>query len=216
LRVEGLKAEQRKQGVVLSWIPDQDHSAVRLQRKSLTLPVGKPKEGPFASSPEPARENLLVDEGTAQGRAMDTSVHMGERYEYRAQRVSRVEIEGKTLELGGELSPPIEVEVKDMFPPEVPVGLVAVATAQEGATGPAIDLSWQADLESALQGYVVFRRDGDGPWTRISPETPAVAPAFHDVNVQPGHTYRYAVSAVDKNGKESARSVETQETVPQP
>jgi fibronectin type 3 domain-containing protein len=43
-----------------------------------------------------------------------------------------------------------------------------------------------------------------------------VPPAFHDAQVRPGHTYRYAVTAIDQGGHESARSTETQETVPNP
>jgi hypothetical protein len=34
--------------------------------------------------------------------------------------------------------------------------------------------------------------------------------------VQPGHTYFYAVSAIDQEGHQSARSAEAQETVPGP
>jgi fibronectin type 3 domain-containing protein len=41
-----------------------------------------------------------------------------------------------------------------------------------------------------------------------------VGPAFHDAQVAPGHTYTYAVSAVDQGGHESARSAEARETVP--
>ena len=43
-----------------------------------------------------------------------------------------------------------------------------------------------------------------------------VAPAFHDTHVLPGHTYIYAVSAVDQGGHESGRSADAQETVPNP
>jgi hypothetical protein len=189
---------------------------VRLQRKLLTPPASKSEHGPLAPAPEALRETLLVEEGAGRGRAMDTTVRMGESYEYRAQRVSRVDVEGKTLELAGELSAPVDVEVKDVFPPDVPEGLAAVATAGENGAGPAIDLSWQPELDAALAGYVVYRREGDGEWQRISPATPAIAPAFHDSGVEAGHTYRYAVSAVDKNGHESARSAEAEETVPQP
>ncbi len=213
--VEGLKAEMHKQGVVLSWTADGETAAVRLERKLLTPPATKTKQGPLAPAPEAISGTLLVEEGAAQGRAMDTTVRLGERYEYRAQRVSRVDVEGKTLELAGELSAPIDVEAKDVFPLEAPTGLAAVATAGENGGAPAIDLSWQADLDSGLTGYVVYRREDDGEWQRISPATPAIAPAFHDAGVEAGHTYRYAVSAVDKNGRESARSAETQETVPQ-
>jgi hypothetical protein len=34
--------------------------------------------------------------------------------------------------------------------------------------------------------------------------------------VQPGHTYRYAVAAIDQLGHESARSEEAEENVPNP
>lgn len=213
--VEGLKAEMRKQGVVLSWTADGETAPVRLQRKLLTPPASKTKQGPLAPAPEAINGTLLVEEGAAQGRAMDTTVGFGESYEYRAQRVSRVDVEGKTLELAGEISVPVDVETKNVFPPEVPTGLAAVATAGENGGTPAIDLSWQAELDPALAGYVVYRREGDEEWQRISPATPAIAPAFHDAGVAAGHTYRYAVSAMDKNGRESARSAEAEETVPQ-
>ena len=213
--VEGLKAEMRKQGLVMLWTADGESAAVRLERKLLTPTANKTKQGPRAPAPEPANQMLLVDEGAAQGRAMDTSVRLGETYEYRAQRVSRVDVDGKTLELAGAFSGPVDVEVKDVFPPEVPAGLAAVATTGENGAGPAIDLSWQAELDPELAGYVVYRREGEAEWKRISPDTPSIAPAFHDGGVEAGHTYRYSVSALDKNGRESARSAETQETVPE-
>jgi hypothetical protein len=214
--IEGLEAEMRKQGVVLSWTADGENAAVRLQRQLLTPLATKSQHGPPAPPPEAIKEKLLVDAGTQQGRAIDTTVRFGERYEYRAQRVSRVDVDGKTLELAGELSAPIDVEAKDVFPPSVPTGLAAVAAAGENGAGPAVDLNWQPNTEADLAGYAVYRQEGDGGWQRISPVTPVVEPAFHDVQVQPGHTYRYAVSALDKGGHESARSGEAQETVPHP
>jgi hypothetical protein len=211
--VQELTAEVRKAGVVLSWTSDSEDASVRLQRKLLTPQATKPKEGLTAPPPEPPEQNLLIED-TQQGRALDKSVRFGETYEYRAQRVSRMTADGKTLELGGELSPPVQVEVKDVFPPAVPTGLAAVATVAASGGETAIDLSWQPDTEADVASYVVYRSEGDGAWERISPPEPIVGPAFHDAHVQPGHTYRYAVSAVDQGGHESARSEETQETVP--
>ena len=82
-------------------------------------------------------------------------------------------------------------------------------------------LSWQPDTEADLAGYIVYRRElaatgAGGAWQRISPTQPVVGPAYHDTNVQPGHAYAYAVSAIDQEGHESARSAEAQETVPGP
>jgi fibronectin type 3 domain-containing protein len=108
------------------------------------------------------------------------------------------------------------VEALDIFPPAVPTALAAVATSGENGVETAIDLSWQPDTEADLAGYAVYRREGDGLWQRISPSLPLVPPAFHDAHVQPGHSYRYAVTAIDQGGHESARSAEAEETVPNP
>jgi hypothetical protein len=212
--LEGLSVEMRKTGAVLHWTPDEEKAAVRLQRKLLTPPATKPQQGLMAPPPEPLEQNLLV-ENMAEGRALDKSIRFGETYEYRAQRVARVTVDGKTLELAGELSPPVKVEAKDVFPPDVPTGLAAVATTGENGGDAAIDLSWAPDSEADVAGYVVYRREGDAGWERISAE-PAVGPAFHDAHVQAGHTYVYAVSAVDQSGHESSRSTEARETVPNP
>lgn len=213
--VEGLQAVVRKDGVVLSWAADGETAAVRLQRKLLTPPAQKTHEGPLTPVSEPIEQNLLVDSAGQEPRAIDKTVRFGEKYEYRAQRVGSVEIAGKELELTGALSAPIDVDVKDIFPPAVPRGLAAVATAREGGA-PSIDLSWEPDTGPDLAGYIVYRREDDGNWERISPGTPIIEPAFHDVQVQLGHTYHYGVSAVSTGGQESGRSEEAQEKVPEP
>jgi hypothetical protein len=213
----GLGAEVRKAGVVLRWTPDNEGAAVRLRRTLLTPQPAKPKEqGLLAPPSEPLEQNLLVDgDGSRRGEALDKDVRFGETYEYRAQRVSRVTAEGKTLELDGALSQPVRVDVRDVFPPAAPKGLVAVAIAGVNGLEAAIDLSWQPDAEADIAGYIIYRRENDGAWQRVSPAEPVVGPAFHDVHVEPGHTYRYTVSAVDQSGRESAHSAEAQETVPE-
>jgi hypothetical protein len=221
--VEGLSATVIKEGAVLHWTPaaqESDFTSVRLRRKLLTPPAAKPSQGPLAPPPEPVEQNLLVDAGSRAGRALDKDIRFGEAYEYRAQRVARATVGGDTLELAGPLSAPIRVEALDVFPPAVPAGLAAVATAAgagaETSASQSIDLSWQPGTEADLAGYAVYRREGDGAWQRISPTTPVVGPAFQDTHVQPGHAYRYAVSAIDQGGHESARSAEAEETVPNP
>jgi hypothetical protein len=223
--VTGLSAELRKDGVVLRWTPvEAATQEIRMHRELLTPPQAKPKQDQqdlLAPMPEPVEVNLLVDScaletGKGSCRALDNSIHFGQVYEYRLQRVARVTVEGKTLELAGELSAPVRVEARDIFPPAVPTGLAAVATTGESGAGNAIDLSWQPVTDANLAGYAVYRREGDGGWQRISPSGPMVAPAFHDAQVQPGHTYRYAVSSISQSGYESARSAETEETVPNP
>jgi hypothetical protein len=228
--VSGLTANVIKAGVVLHWNPAPQEStltAVRLHRKLLTPPAAKPKsdQGPIGPAPEPVDQSLLVEPdgqaGRAQDRALDKDIRFGETYEYRAQRVARITVGEHTLQLAGPLSAPVRVEAIDVFPPAIPTGLAAVAALGQATLGQpgaetAIDLSWQPVTDTDLAGYAVYRREGDAAWQRISPAQPIIPPGFHDANVLPGHTYRYAVSAIDQAGHESARSVETEETVPNP
>jgi len=52
-------------------------------------------------------------------------------------------------------------------------------------------------------------------WIRISGAQPVTGPAYRDTTVQPKHSYRYAVSAIDLTGHESKRSSEADEAVPE-
>jgi hypothetical protein len=221
--VAGLSAEVRADGVALHWIGGEA-GAVRLHRRLLTPPLPKKTSaaGPMTPSPEPLLRDLLVENppaGQTSG-ALDRSAQFGESYEYTAQRVERIAVggpNGKTsLELAGEVSAPIHVDVADTFPPTVPQGLVAVLVPEDKT----IDLSWQPDsdpyTDRYLAGYIVYRADSDGAWTRISGAQPLPGPAYRDATVQEGHSYRYAVTAVDLAGHESKYSAEAHETVPQP
>src|SRR3569833_127431 len=200
-QVEGLRTEVRKDGVVLSWNASGESTAVRLERKLLS-PASKTEHGPLAPVPEAQMQNLLVEAGSEQVHAIDKTTRRGESYEYRAQRVAQVEVNGKKLELDGAFSSPVKVAVEDVFPPKAPIGLVAVASAGDKGSLPAIDLSWQPDTDSDVAGYIVYRREDDGEWRRVSAGAPIVEPAFQDPQVQAGHTYQYAVSAADKGGQD--------------
>jgi len=226
--IAGLSAEVRADGVALHWA-GADTTPVRLHRRLLTPAASKEKKtgsSLMSASPEPEQRNLLVDgagelNGSGQlNGALDSSAHFGESYEYAAQRVERISVNGKVLELDGEISAPIRVNVIDRFPPTVPQGLAAVAVPEERS----IDLSWQPDTEADLAGYIVYRigsgeaanGNGAADWMRISGSQLVVGAAYRDKTVEAGKTYRYKVSAIDLTGHESAGSAETQESVPNP
>lgn len=215
----GFAAQVRKDGIVLRWNPDPLPSDVRLRRTLVSPPPARQHHGPLSAADEAVEQSLLVAAAqSGSGHALDASITLGQTYEYRAQRVVRVALDGQSLELDGELSPPIRVEAIDVFPPAVPTGLAAVAVAADAASGAAasIDLSWQPNTETDLVGYQVYRREDASSWERISGKQPVPSPAFHDANVLAGHAYRYAVSAIDRSGHESERSVEAHETVLNP
>ncbi len=220
--ITALTAAMRPDGVLLSWTPAPPGSspvAVRLERKLLTPPAKKPSSGSLAEPAEPLKQNFLVEPGAQADCALDKDIRFGETYEYRAQRVARLTVDGKTLELDSTFSSPVRINAQDIFPPSVPTGLAAVATSAANGAGPSIDLNWLPDSSVNLAGYIVYRRDvtqaeGAETWRRISPTQPVIGPAYHDADVQPGHNYQYAVSAIGQNGRESAHSDEAQETVP--
>jgi hypothetical protein len=212
--VTGLAVEVRKQGIVLRWNAGDTHEAIRLKRTLLDPRAAKSNQGPLAPPEEPVSLDLLVEPDG--GVAIDKDIRFGRTYEYRAQRIARITSDGKIVEFDGELSAPIRVLTQDVFPPSIPTGLAAVATGAAGGAPASIDLSWQPNAEPDAAGYYVYRREEQTPWERISGAQPVVGPAFHDPDVQAGHTYIYGVSAVDARGNESGRSAEASDTVPKP
>lgn len=224
--VTHLSAEVRADGVALRW-EAKDATPVRLHRKlvkavALAPAVEKQSEGLMKPAPEALERDLMEDTPSEAPRAgtLDSSARFGEQYIYTAQRVVQVKVDGKSLELTSAVSAPVPVNVVDVFPPAVPQGLVAVYVSDEKT----IDLSWQPDTEADLAGYIVYRigsgdptnGSGEADWMRVSGPQPVSNAAYSDASVQPGHTYRYRVSAIDQTGHESRRSGEAQESVPNP
>ncbi|HET9743564.1 MAG TPA: fibronectin type III domain-containing protein [Terriglobales bacterium] len=123
---------------------------------------------------------------------------------------------GPEVSFDGAISAPMTVVTHDVFPPAVPSGLQAVYTGNLPGQQPAIDLTWNPDLERDLAGYFVYRRTQQEPASaavRLNSE-PLETPAYHDTAIQPGNVYIYSVSAVDHHQNESARSEEASEQVP--
>jgi hypothetical protein len=234
LPIEALEAEEQRQGIVLCWktLGDlESGQSVRLIRHRTspasgtqspgtpTKPSDKSNNSILAPAPEPELLTFLVNPGN-NGHAVDRTAFTRESYEYRAERVVRITAQGQTLELKSALTEPVAIEVRDQYAPERPRGLAAVAASSEVASAQnqnGIDLSWQpnvdAGLVSPVAGYIVYRREGEAAWQRISGVALVVGPAFHDANVKAGATYSYVVTAVGVNTLESPRSEAATETI---
>jgi len=126
---------------------------------------------------------------------VDTGAQYGKTYQYAVQAVLR---SGDSV-AESEVSEAVSITPEDRFPPAVPAGLTGVATVRS------IELSWERNAEPDLKGYYLYRSVEGGPFQRVGEllETPAAS----DRGIEPGRRYRYAVSAVDQKGNESARSV---------
>jgi hypothetical protein len=202
-------------GPVLHWQTSaaQRGTVLRIHRTLVTQPgAAKPIES--GGVPPPPQQTLEVDLGASDpGQAIDRDAALDHVYRYTAERVLHVDLDHHALEISGSPSQPFTVDAKDVFPPAVPAALAVVADEQNRA----LDLSWTPDSDPDLAGYAVYRRDvtaGTGA-DRISGKGLVVPPSFEDKSVVPGHRYAYAVSAVDQDGNESARSAEVEEGLPQ-
>lgn len=161
--------------------------------------------------------------GADPGGMIDRTAQPGDTYRYTAQRVRTLALGGQTLALRSATSAAVAVAVRDVFPPDPPTGLIAVpAFAGEGgagapATTPAIDLSWEPNMEARIVGYRIYRRDQDAAasWQRLDAE-PVRMTAYRDLGVVAGRAYAYRVTAVNEAGNESAPSTEVVETAPAP
>ncbi len=129
----------------------------------------------------------------------DTTVAMGTVYRYRVQGFNG---DVHQSEVSGE----VEVTPVDLFAPAVPAEFSAV----QGVG--AIELVWQRNTEEDFAGYNVFRAEGGGEFEKIA--GPIDAPAYSDRAVEAGKTYRYAVSAIDRTGNESARTAPVEVVAP--
>lgn len=82
------------------------------------------------------------------------------------------------------------------------------------------ELTWKASTTKAAEGYYVFRRE-DAPGARFESITPVPwkETKYRDTKVEPGKTYFYAVSAVQRiNSKlvESERTPPVTARIPSP
>ena len=109
------------------------------------------------------------------------------------------QVEALNGEARSGLSAAVEITPKDSFAPTVPGGLTGVVGIGS------IELAWDRSPESDVAGYRVYRSTDGTQWQTVGAQTAAAS--YSDREVKAGTTYKYAVTAVDQNGNESARSV---------
>lgn len=135
----------------------------------------------------------------------DTGLENDVEYRY-AVRAVRMHPRGAAT---GAASGAVAVSPVKTTPPSAPGNLVAIPSPG------AIRLAWNPSPEEDVALYAVYRAVGGGPFARIA-TTARVNTVYTDRNVQPGTTYRYAVTAIDRARRpnESGRSNEVSVTVP--
>ncbi len=166
----------------------------RVDQRRIVLEWDAPRE-----HPELADAYLVVRAAAAPQRVS------GRRYEdnqYEPGKVVTYEVTpvrqsgGATIRGAGPVA--VSVTVEDKTPPRVPSGLEVIAS-DTGAF-----LTWDANEETDLAGYRVFRSEGPDTGFVLLTDQLRTGNSFFDAAAKAG--FYYAVSAVDEFRNESARS----------
>jgi len=142
----------------------------------------------------------------------DTAFDFGKTYLYSVRAV--IPTEGSAVE--SDDSVPAIVAPRDVFPPAVPQGLVAALIVGSPTNATEVELSWSINTETDLAGYRVYRSEQQDTAGELLTTDLLLSPVYRDTSVQPGHTYWYSVTAVDRYGNESAHSAPVAVEVAQP
>jgi len=106
-----------------------------------------------------------------------------------------------------EASAIVAITPKDEFPPAAPAGLTALAGLNS------VELSWDRNTEEDLKGYRMYRAENAGPFAPLGELVEQ--PSYSDKTVAAGAKYRYAITAIDQGGNESAKSTAIEIAMPQ-
>jgi hypothetical protein len=171
-----------------------DLQAVVDQRR-ITLTWAKPKEHPeLAEAYIVTRSDMPGEAQTvSEARYEDNLYQPGKTLTYQVTSFRHVQ----DRNVSGDGTETTTVLVEDKTPPAIPAGLDIVQSDTS------VYLTWEANTETDLAGYHVFRSDrAEGPFK--SATGLITKNVFVDPDYKPG-TY-YSVSAVDEFGNESPRS----------
>jgi len=210
--IADLKAEFTRSGVTLSWTPPEKTLIgtppnivfYRVYRAEMESDPNSGVNSAAASNSENLKPKVPFARiaEAASPPYTDTQTELGKTYVYSVRSVAQypgVQIESLDSNFA-------TITPKDVFPPPAPQNLVAAFVPAAGAAPGYLDLSWSISAATDIAGYNVYRsEEASGPGTRVNSEL-LLTPAFRDMNVVPGHTYFYTVTAVDRSGNEGPAS----------
>ncbi|WP_419804996.1 fibronectin type III domain-containing protein [Terriglobus sp.] len=219
----GLAAVTVAQGVQLTWnaVPDA-REPIRVEATGTAAAPGnraaangRATRGGSAAGSSPRLLQVLPAPHEPGG-AIDSSPAVGASVSYRVYRQREIVVDGQALSLRGASAEVTVTRSADVFAPAAPLGLLALALVTENG-GASVSLSWEPNSEPDVTGYFVYRATDTGGFVRVT-ASPVAGVSFQDTastGLHPGTRVRYAVTAVDRAGNESARS-STTEVAPQP
>lgn len=155
----------------------------------------------YRTAPGATEADAPINAGPITGTAFTDTPPYGE-HEY---RVAAIAAAGPPA-IQSDPSAPARVNFRDLVPPPAPASVDALVEPKM------VRLIWDAVDAPDLAGYKVYRSEGMGHGNDIKDigtipvvAAPLTTTTFSDPSVDLGIAYRYAVTAVDKSGNESAR-----------
>ncbi|PYT07432.1 MAG: hypothetical protein DMF49_08160 [Acidobacteria bacterium] len=169
------------EGVRLTWQPP-DLGSYRRTSETLNLALYRWKSGEAAPSRPyrllPADSREFLDREASAGSSLDYAL--------------RLLVGPSPPRRESTTAGPVEVAVKDTFPPAAPKGLVAVSEAE------LIRLFWFPSEEPDFAGYRIYRGEGDSTDFRPLTDHLLTQSSFEDHDVVKDRKYSYRVTAVDR------------------
>jgi len=191
----GLIATAKREGVVLTWT----------EPKAAIAPDATPNVSGYNVYRMPKDETISeLTKPVNTSPVSKTTYTDAPPYGTYTYFVTAVAAPGNTR-IESDPSSPVTVTFKDLMPPPAPKN-VSVLTETK-----AVRLLWDAVDAADLAGYMVYRKEGVSQGDQIK-EIPVIVPLFEkpittsyyvDAKADIGIAYKYAVTAVDKNGNQS-------------
>jgi hypothetical protein len=214
--IADLQGQMTHAGVVLRWTAPQKTpvgpapaiAAYRIYRADALVPANTPVS---ADEGKPAAPLVRIGETVASSTQFsDPQFDLGKKYIYSVRSV----VKYSDAMLESDDSNLVLLTPRDTFPPAAPEGLVVVLLPAQAGVPAHWELSWAISPETDIAGYNVYRSEQvAASGTRLNSEL-LLTPSFRDMNVLPGHSYFYSVTAVDRSGNESLRSAAVSGEVP--
>jgi hypothetical protein len=115
--VAGFSAEVTANGVLLHWSPlspaeEPNGTILQLRRTRLVLAPYSPDPSKFSPSAATSEDgNRVIEVSLQTDHTWDTEIRPGDAYGYTAQRLVRIQVRNQVLELAGQLSPQLRVDI---------------------------------------------------------------------------------------------------------